>query len=69
MEDLVITNVDGTRYITSRFNKIELTDNINIANVYKSNEILSPLVTGYSQLVGEQLKTDQLTKYYTPFNF
>ena len=62
----IITN--GTHFITSRFGKVQLTDNINIANVYQVNEQSEALLNAMSAAVGTTLTFEDLNKFYTPLN-
>ncbi|MFA6087463.1 hypothetical protein [Mucilaginibacter sp.] len=63
----IITN--GTHFITSRFGKVQLTDNINIANVYQVNEQSEDLLNAMSVAVDTALQFEDLNKFYTPINF
>lgn len=63
----VITTLDGSKFITNRFGKIELTDNINIAYVYSEND--NHIVAQASSALSVNLKMDDLNKYYSPLSF
>lgn len=65
MNSLVIT--DGTNFITNRFGKVQLTDNINIANTYETEN--KALCEALSRALNTTLSFQLTNNFYTPINF